>query len=510
MERDGVVAGVLVTALGALFRLFRFDSDTLWLDEALSYSFATSQSAWDILFVLPRVDPHPPLYYLVLHYWIKLAGGSEFSLRFPSVVFGAAAVPVLYVLTVRLYDYRTAVLSSSIVAIAPFQIAYSQEARMYSLFVFLTVTSMYFLVRWLQESSKWSAIGYGITTVLLGYTHVYALFIIAVQNLYVVRWNGKRVDSSAPSFKRWIGIQTGVGVALLPWVGVLVGRAFLSRASATSWLTPPEVGQILATPVVWVTGIGVHPALILLVPLTSAAVLTYVVATVYSGQPRYLPTAGADLSAVIDFDRFQRLREGELILFWVSVPVVSGISLSYVVEPIYAIRYTVAAAIAFYVLVAKGIDLIYPRRARYALAVLLVVGLLAPLPAHYTDRETEPWNDVTERIEANADANDLVIVSDDYMQVPFDYYWDESNVTVRTVSDTERNRDVLWDRAYDQVSVSRVEAITTDYDEVWLVLSHTSSTHDERVLSAIGTTKELANNTSYPGIEVYHFRSDGE
>lgn len=508
MERDGVYAVILVTVLGAFFRIFRLDSNTLWLDEALSYSFASSQSAWEILIVLPQIDPHPPLYYLILHYWIKLAGVSEFALRFPSAVFGAAAVPVLYVLTIKLYDHRVALLSSSVLAIAPFQIIYSQEARMYSLFVLLTITSMYFLVSWLTSSSNWSAIGYGITTVLLGYTHVYALFIIAAQNLYAVRWYGPMLEKSMPSFRRWIGIQSGIGVMLLPWVGMLVGRALLSRSNATSWLTPPGIGQIIATPVVWVTGAGVHLALILLVPLTSAAILIYVIAAVYSEQPRYVPTMGIDLSKSIDFDRLRRLREGELVLFWVSVPVISGILLSYLVEPIYAIRYTIAAAIAFYVLVAKGIDLIQPRRIRYILAALLLVGLLAPLPGYYTERETEAWNDVTAHIEANADADDLVIVSDDYMQVPFDYYWNGSNITVRTVSDTERNHDALWDRAYARISVSRVQSIVDDYDDVWLVLSHTSATHDERILSAIGTPKELVNRTSYPGIDVYNFRSD--
>ncbi len=74
-----VLLGVVVL-VGALLRTWHIGSKSLWIDEAFSVWIAR-QSLSEALSWLVRIDQHPPLYYLLLHYWMTLFGDSEAVVR---------------------------------------------------------------------------------------------------------------------------------------------------------------------------------------------------------------------------------------------------------------------------------------------------------------------------------------------------------------------------------------------------------------------------------------------
>jgi hypothetical protein len=76
------------------------------------------------------------LYYAILRFWIHL-GQSEFAVRSLSVVFALAAVTALYWLGTRTFGRKIGILGALLLAINGFHIEYSQDARSYSLLVFL-------------------------------------------------------------------------------------------------------------------------------------------------------------------------------------------------------------------------------------------------------------------------------------------------------------------------------------------------------------------------------------
>ena len=91
MKRRGCVdfsrvwlAAVLLLALG--LRAYHLNTQSLWYDEAV-----TAQVASQGISELTRWtadDIQPPLYYYAVAGWTRLAGRSEWALRFPSVFFG--------------------------------------------------------------------------------------------------------------------------------------------------------------------------------------------------------------------------------------------------------------------------------------------------------------------------------------------------------------------------------------------------------------------------------------
>src|SRR5438445_7581572 len=127
-KRIVLLALVLIVSTGALLRIVKLGSESLWLDEA--YSIYTSQESLPEIVQEASRDVHPPLYYFALHYWLKFFVDTESAARSLSVVFGVIAIPLIYGLASLLFDRMTGLFSATLLAWSHFNIEYSQEARM--------------------------------------------------------------------------------------------------------------------------------------------------------------------------------------------------------------------------------------------------------------------------------------------------------------------------------------------------------------------------------------------
>ncbi len=106
----GALVMVAIVLLAFGLRIYRLDAQSLWNDEGTSVALArrdlvtiTRDAAHDI---------HPPLYYYLLHLWVRLAGTTEFAVRFMSLLAGVALVACVARMSSRLYGSIASVLSS--------------------------------------------------------------------------------------------------------------------------------------------------------------------------------------------------------------------------------------------------------------------------------------------------------------------------------------------------------------------------------------------------------------
>jgi len=223
---------LLLTLLALGLRAIRLAYQPLWWDEGWSLHFATA-SIREML-ELTAVDIHPPLYYLVLHYWIRLFGPGVVSVRLLSVLLGTAAVPLLYGAGRRLAGYRGGLLAGLLLAISPFHVFYSQEVRMYGLVTLLGVAVFYFTTLWESRDGRpgigpW--LGYVLAATAALCTAYYAAFLLLALNLYVLfRWlrdrRSLREPSArpAPRLSAWLGAQLAVLLLCLPWIWYAGGK----------------------------------------------------------------------------------------------------------------------------------------------------------------------------------------------------------------------------------------------------------------------------------------------
>lgn len=120
--RTALVAGLTIRVLLGMQHSFCDD-------EAYTY-FVSRLSLPDILAALQSSDRHPPLHYMLLHFWAR-AGSSELWLRLPSIAFALLTIVGVQRLTVRLTgDARTAGLAALITATFFVDWHYDTMARM--------------------------------------------------------------------------------------------------------------------------------------------------------------------------------------------------------------------------------------------------------------------------------------------------------------------------------------------------------------------------------------------
>ncbi len=144
---------LLVLGMAAAARFYQLGGQSLWADEGNSAAMAVRS-----LGAIARDaanDIHPPLYYWLLHLWTGIFGYTEMALRSLSAVLGVLLVLAIAELGRRIHSSVSGLLAGLIAAIAPFQIYYSQEARMYILLALEAAVAM-LLFWWLlsQEDSR--------------------------------------------------------------------------------------------------------------------------------------------------------------------------------------------------------------------------------------------------------------------------------------------------------------------------------------------------------------------
>ncbi|HVY55961.1 MAG TPA: glycosyltransferase family 39 protein, partial [Thermodesulfobacteriota bacterium] len=137
----------MIFLLGLGLRIYGLGTESLWYDEAVSVSASRLGIADQITWNLSHSDNNPPLYYSILHCWVSLFGDSEFSVRFPSAIFGSLSILAIYAIGNLLFGRKTGLIAALILATSVFHVWFSQEARAYTLLTLFTLLSFYYFLR---------------------------------------------------------------------------------------------------------------------------------------------------------------------------------------------------------------------------------------------------------------------------------------------------------------------------------------------------------------------------
>ncbi len=245
---------LLILLLAAALRFFRIGSQSLWADEGNSAAMAGRPLAE--IAARAAADIHPPLYYWLLHFWVRLFGDSEAALRSLSAVWGILLVWLVYQIGSRLFDRRTGLIAALLAAVNPFLIYYSQEARMYMQLAALAGLLYYGLVRFiLHESIILPADGTGrriafsapATAIIVGaaiaglYTHYTFPVMVAVATLLYLGWivSSRRRGFVKIRLMHWALLLMLMAFFYLPWIPTAFRQL-------TSWPRSAEAADLAA------------------------------------------------------------------------------------------------------------------------------------------------------------------------------------------------------------------------------------------------------------------------
>jgi len=227
---------LLALAAALILRLHRLDAQSFWYDEGNSARIAERSA--QLIIEGAAGDIHPPLYYLALYVWRALFGETEAALRGLSVACGAGLALFAGLTARALFGARAGWTAAGLVAVSPFAVYYSQEARMYALLALEAAVSTYALLRildfgfWISDSSLKSKIEnpkskiglFALSTAAGLYTHYAYPFVMIAQGACVVVWFAAQIARRAPLRPAWGALAAFAGgnlaaIALfLPWL----------------------------------------------------------------------------------------------------------------------------------------------------------------------------------------------------------------------------------------------------------------------------------------------------
>ena len=179
---DVLVASGLALVVG----LIRLGRPSFWMDESLT--------ALEIQWSYDRaLDGYYWLYYSIEKPWAALAGSSEAALRFPSVLGTMLACALLVVLGRKLFDRRVALVAAVLLALNPFVVKWSQQARGYTLLLAVSVLSILLLLRALERGTRGAWVLYGLAFSAVIVWHPPAGVVLAPTHLLLVSQRRDRV-----------------------------------------------------------------------------------------------------------------------------------------------------------------------------------------------------------------------------------------------------------------------------------------------------------------------------
>jgi hypothetical protein len=342
-EEHGAIAIALVCVLYVAIRLHFLTRYSLWVDEV--FSVTAAHARWRELWIQVIDDRvHPPLYYALLKIWITIFGRSITAARMLSVTCSILTFKPLLSLT-KLLRLSTSVslLVLVVIAVNPFLIFYSQEVRMYSLLVLL---SLLFLNAHLQvrEAATPSRLAYwSALTSLLVLTHVAGVAVVGFAILHFSLTCSKQRS-------RLYLAATPPALLFVSWIAIVATHQQHATdvIANVAWISKPGFQGLLAG---WGHLLGGKEFAIVL--------LTVVLFCLASGSKR-----GKNLAE-------------EYLLAVLSLGTVAGLfAFSALVHPVWHPRYLICCVVPFYLLLGLSLEGMAAETKRFWVIVVLVWALL--------------------------------------------------------------------------------------------------------------------------------------
>ena len=184
-ERTARRALLGLIVLAAALRLWRIGHQSYWLDEVFTVDLVT-EDLWGMLTGVRETESTPHLYYVLAWLWAKVAGDGEAALRTLSALFGIATVPVTYLAARELFKPGAALIAAALVAVNPWFVWYSQEARAYALLTLVATAALLFFLRALRTQSRRDLGLWALFSALAVLTHYFAAFLVGAEALWLL------------------------------------------------------------------------------------------------------------------------------------------------------------------------------------------------------------------------------------------------------------------------------------------------------------------------------------
>jgi mannosyltransferase len=541
---------IIITLLGGFLRVLLLSTKGMWLDETFSVWIA-NHSVPDMLNWIVRIDQHPPLYYLLLHYWIARNGETPYYARLFSVLFGAGTIPVIYLIGKRIAGVVVGLAAAAFLALSLFNIYYAQETRMYTLLMFNAAVAIYALVRLLTASRSVRPIGIQFRE----YLHVWrTLGPVEPDPELFGEFSYQEETRNQTGWRAWIFHHRWSPIQTietdLAWVAFVLFSAatLLTHNTAVFFvfainifvlglmlyqrIRKPETPPALQPPSFgnWVK------AQIGILLLWSVWIVPFVKQARQVDQEFWIPKPDWDIIS-------QALRNllnasaqhqvSQVVMMWImcavlllglvyfrkklsiflflaalfTIPILGELIVS-IRRPIFSERTLIWITIPLFLLLAAGIA-----QLRFRLLMIVVLGVIGinylfSDGDYYRFVQKEDWSTPAGYVANFAQKGDLILFNSNFVEVPFDYYFKpyEEKYSLQVVKQgvpLDLFDSGILEPKMTEKDIPELVSLLNGYNRVWLVYSHNSYTDPSWLVPrTIGSRKKLIRERDFYGGKV--------
>ena len=403
-RRAALLPPLFIILLAVLLRLYQIDYN-LDGDEIASVHISTGSLSHVIdLSIQDRV--HPPLYYILLAFWIKLFGSSEVSVRALSVLVSVIFLIVLYRLVLKFTNEITGLFVVLICSLSPYFVFYGEQARPYALIACFSTLSFYSLVKHFEQPDhkQWRVL-YGLSCMGLIYSQYMGLLILLPEFAAIL------ISKVRGKYK-----LLSYGMAGL--LSIVVWLEIMARTLTPAYMLKNERGQTgldwilkptpIDLPAFYIGIFGRLPIEGKLKFIFVALLLLVFVFLVASTVRRY---KSVDLRVALT-----------LIALSLFAPVAAWIISRFGPKSIWASRQLIGSAVFFICLI--GICMTISLRRRWVGVVIgsvLLMWCIFTLPEAFPQHSRPPWRSMARTLSDKAGGED-VFGEEPWTVVPLRYY----------------------------------------------------------------------------------------
>lgn len=489
--------GIFFTLIAASLAITSYSlyTQSIRLDESQSLWVATKSVPALLSFVAS--DVHVPLYLLLLHFWVSLFGNSIAVARTLSLLFYLLTLPVLYKLAYESSNKAAAMLTVTIFSLSPFIMWYTSEARMYTLFAFMTCLNHLFYLRLARSKGERGKMGYFISTALGLYTHYFFIFLLVTQNLLLVGQLILQVlskdKSSEHSVKkrdqfrlsmRVISLQLVAALPFLPWV--LYAYFLGSAVNTQPLIAQPTSFNILQALVSFLFGFqsaSIQAILVALWPL--AIILFFFIFTI---------------KRQIDVESI------EYFVMATFVPILLVFAVSFV-RPIFLSRYLILVTPTLFFIVAWILLNASKKISSYIVVgfITLSFGLLLYQNVSAATPVKENYEGATTYLEQKATERDIIAVTAPFTVYPIEYTY-TGRARITTIPEWNRYVKGGIPPFSPEKLIEMTEQFKLQYNIIYIVFSYDQGYEDDILNYYEYNYQRVAKEQFSPGLELRAYK----
>lgn len=490
-KRPPVISGILILGLG--LRCLAINQRGIWYDDAFSIFLSHSSPGQIILGT--AADTMPPLYYFLLHYWMKI-GQTVWFLRSLNILLSLGVIYLVIWWTNKAFGWSAAILAGLFTAISPFQIYHAQEIRMYMLLC-LALTGYLFLFEQIYHNQNHAKIIYWIGFVFCGtaalYSHNLAIFTLLVPNVYLLIRRDWKFQI------RTIKWQLLILLAALPWLAYLPGQ--INKIQTAFWTPRPGLVEIVQAILAFQSNL----------PLPSWALILSAIVSI-------------EFLVILFLEIYRKYRMDQKIHFlltaWLFPPLIMFF-ISYLMRPVFVPRAFIFSSIAYPILagvVFSGIQKGKVNRSLFSWiltgiwCLVSIIGIVCQ--ATYAEFPRSPYQKASEFLVTGVQRGDVVVHDNKLSFFPMHFYAENLN-QVFLADEPGSHNDTYAPASQSAIGLFPVLSIseaTNQADRIYFVVFqksideyHAMGYSEHPILAWLGNHYRLINQIPFNDLWIYEF-----